>query len=741
MGNQRDWSQEREKPDRERDSETTWSILSNPEEIELPSYTTPPPNYYVPGMMERDAERLLKRYPFPPGYEQRSSPQNQDISASNEQLDRPTPKQSRQKKGFWDRLFNRGNQNPPPQENETSAVGNFKQKLKTSAQTELNQNQQQLNGLREQYTGRGSKPALDNLRTEVELIAQYEEKEREIQEQLSWVSNNQAAAAINSQAYDPEAFKRLQNDLKEVKSVSAALLKQFPVAGLLRAEQVDRDTISDAQLQKVLSGKFNGIERDIERSRERIDNGDIPLTELDGIIPGVIEQLPENKRQEVQQYIKQKKHSLAKVSAAAAGAEVLLTLFGVFSGGGILSGIYYGTAAALGLSTAAYEFEKADDLNTIGNAQKVGGAEQLLSDPDSARRSYVFAWANLTLGLIDSGLAIAEGGKLLQGAKAAEVLASRPGAKALYTVPRNKVLEIQRAVDLERAGDPAAGQTLAVLKQELGSDFDAVYDTLSSGNLRVIDDAEAATIKGKGLSGLTPEQDAIAEQLGNEFAQTIIERGQQAKYQKDKIDYIRQKLDSGKLVEEIGESRVRDYYSDPNANVWKNVYLQVKDAAGNDLGGQQSELDFFVHYTDGSSPTEIVSAKLNGKKVQPGRDLGNFSNFYDSNISGTQDNLAKDLNARFSKPGETHIYDNAANIVVRYTDVKTGKTGEIFLSEFRNKIPKSKTPGTDKYSTKVLGLAPNDTTTKKGTEYIKLGIEKKDLFNKIINIIDSNIVE
>ena len=394
---------------------------------------------------------------------------------------------------------------------------------------------------------------------------------------------------------------------------------------------------------------------------------------------------------------------------------------------------------ALGIGNAIYQFERASDLNLIAKTADAGG-NQLLTQPDKAKTDYLLGWANLVLAGIDGGLAIKEGAQVLDSLKAAEKLAARSGSDAIFTVPQDKVLQIQRAIDLERAGDPVAGSTLFALRKELGgAKFDGVYDTLSDGNLRVIDDVEAATIKGRGVSGLTPEQDAVADRLGNEFAQTIIERGQQAKYKKDKIDYIRQKLDSGKLVEEIGESRVRDFYSDPNANVWSNVYLQGKDAAGNDLGGQQSELDFFVHYTDGSSPTEIVSAKLNGKKVQPGRDLGNFSNFYDININGTQADLAKDLNARFSKPGETKIYDNATNVVIKYTDVKTGKTGEIPLSEFRNKIPEAKIPGTDKYSTKVRGLAPNDTTTRKGTDYIELGIEKQALFNKITNIIDSKI--
>ena len=335
---------------------------------------------------------------------------------------------------------------------------------------------------------------------------------------------------------------------------------------------------------------------------------------------------------------------------------------------------------------------------------------------------------------IDVGVGVTDE---VKAARATNKVLSNGGADVVAKLTPEQTKQFKT---LANSTDEAQEQQLRQsLKQELGDDFDAAERVFEGSKLETISDVEAATIKGRGVSGLTPEQEAVADKLGNEFAQTIIERGQQAKYQKDKIDYIRQKLDSGKLVEEIGESRIRDFYSNPEANVWSNVHLQAKDAAGNNLGGQQSELDFFVHYADGSSPTEIVSAKLNGKKVQPGRDLSNFSNFYDININGNQTDLAKDLNARFSKPGETKIYDNATNVVIRYTDVKTGKTGEIPLSEFRNKIPEAKIPGTDKYSTKVRGLAPDDTTTRKGTDYIELGIEKQALFNKITTIIDNKI--
>ena len=115
-------------------------------------------------------------------------------------------------------------------------------------------------------------------------------------------------------------------------------------------------------------------------------------------------------------------------------------------------------------------------------------------------------------------MAIREGAQVLDGLKAAEKLAARSGSSAIFSVPQDKVLQIQRAIDLERAGDSTAGSTLFALRKELGgAKFDGVYDTLSDGNLRVIDDVEAAKIKGRGvpleLEKLAPGDTAFASKL------------------------------------------------------------------------------------------------------------------------------------------------------------------------------------------------------------------------------------
>ena len=167
------------------------------------------------------------------------------------------------------------------------------------------------------------------------------------------------------------------------------------------------------------------------------------------------------------------------------------------------------------------------------------------------------------------------------------------------------------------------------------------------------------------------------------------------------------------------------------------MYLQAKDANGKNIGGKQAELDFFVHYTDGSSPSEIVSSKLDGKKAKPKIDREHLSQYYNINID-SPDKLRLDLNNRFG--GKKSPYGKSeTELVVKYTDAKTGKTGEITLSEFRKRASKpSTTAETGEFTTMVRVLAPDDTKLKEGRD-IKLGVSREVLFNTIINIIDNNI--
>jgi hypothetical protein len=165
------------------------------------------------------------------------------------------------------------------------------------------------------------------------------------------------------------------------------------------------------------------------------------------------------------------------------------------------------------------------------------------------------------------------------------------------------------------------------------------------------------------------------------------------------------------------------------------VHLQAKSKDGKNIGEQQSEIDFLAFSPDGSLSPEIVSTKMNGQQVRPSTDVGNLSNFYKINISDGNSTLQQDLRGRFQSPA----YGNAENIVVKYTDAKTGEMGEISLSEFRKKIPEPVSYiDPEKYDVKVLGMAPDD-TLKPGSQSIKLGINQKTLIDKVTKNIDKEL--
>ena len=55
-------------------------------------------------------------------------------------------------------------------------------------------------------------------------------------------------------------------------------------------------------------------------------------------------------------------------------------------------------------------------------------------------------------------------------------------------------------------GDPAATEKIGALRKELGADFDYVYNKLKDGNLRIVGETEAATIRGRGTVPGSPSE-------------------------------------------------------------------------------------------------------------------------------------------------------------------------------------------------------------------------------------------
>lgn len=474
---------------------------------------------YQPGMVTRNAKRRLADNPYyftPEQLLAEEEPQQSNPKQSNPTKEQHKPEPSTappEKKGFFQRLFG-GNQNQNQQKQpeatkkkqnpyaapraqnlsqsrrDRPAVADFKQRARAKAKGKLEQNKEQVYQLDEAYTsGAKSKPLLDELRPIVKQDGQLEAQQKQIERELALHSNDpglagESPAMGGSIRVNPERQAELTYQLEQIKQVRATLLAQYPAAGLIKPHEVE-DSVSDAQLQEILSSRFAGVNRDIDAAKAGIDSGDIPLSELDAILPEVLAETPEQDRAEVEKYLKKQQRIDTAIEVGGTLGELGLTAGAIVTGilsGGIIPTILGGLGTALGIGTAVYEFERAGDLNLVAKTGDAGG-NQLLTEPNRAKKDYLLGWTNLVLAGIDGGLAIKEGASLLKGAKAAEQILSQGGSEI---VAQLKPEQIRKFNALVSSPDDVQSQKLyQSLQKELGQDFDTAYSVFVRANQQV----------------------------------------------------------------------------------------------------------------------------------------------------------------------------------------------------------------------------------------------------------------
>ena len=273
---------------------------------------------------------------------------------------------------------------------------------------------------------------------------------------------------------DSDRLNELSRQIEEIKVVRKTLLEANPISGLLNSNLV-KDSVSDAELKKTLLEQFNNISSAIEQAKSAILSEDAPLEELQPIIDVVLAEFPSEKdRAIINKYIENQKNAAKAVELVGTLGTIGLTLgaiiAGIATGGGtVIPTIFAALGTGLGGATAAYNLERADDLNTIAKTGDAGG-NQLLSDGAKAKQDYVFAWANLILAAIDGGLAVREGVSLLKGA---EEIISEGGAKVIARLTPEQISKLDALATT--VDDVEKQELLASLQQELGEDFDDVY--------------------------------------------------------------------------------------------------------------------------------------------------------------------------------------------------------------------------------------------------------------------------
>ena len=178
------------------------------------------------------------------------------------------------------------------------------------------------------------------------------------------------------------------------------LLALYPASGLLRAGDV-KETNTDAQLLATLNDRFENIRSNIHAAIEGIESGDIRPELLESVVAETLKETPEADFAAVTEYLQRERQQENTFRFFGFLAQIGLTVAAIFSGG-FLGAVMAALASVMGIGQAAYEFEQADDLNTVAKTGQAGG-NQLLADPDAARFNYVMGWVNLVLAGIDLG--------------------------------------------------------------------------------------------------------------------------------------------------------------------------------------------------------------------------------------------------------------------------------------------------------------------------------------------------
>ena len=131
----------------------------------------------------------------------------------------------------------------------------------------------------------------------------------------------------------------------------------------------------------------------------------------------------------------------------------------------------------------------------------------MIANPDAAQLNYNLAIANLVLAGIDVGIGVKEG---VTAAKATKQVLSGGGADVIAKLTPEQTKQFKT---LASSTDEAQKQQLRQsLRQELGDDFDAANQVFGSSEFRELTDAEAATIRGRGLD----DEDIITNKFPDE---------------------------------------------------------------------------------------------------------------------------------------------------------------------------------------------------------------------------------
>ena len=368
----------------------------------------------------------------------------------------------------------------------------FKNAAKIKALKQLEENRQLVLNAQAQYSEESETTTnlVSRLREAEKADRQLADRQKELEKRTKSLSSLVGVGQRNYEVYKNRGETRLAEDqlrvnnqrktqldtftakLTEAKQLRVTLLALYPATGVLKTGDV-KENKDDAAVIRKLNEGFKNILSDIDKTREGVINGDVPITKLGAIVSQTQNEIEgEEAKAAVERYLERERTRDNIISLSLFALEIGLTIAALCTGG-IAGAILLGLGTTLGIGSAVYEFEEADDLNRAANTGKAGG-NQLVDDPAAARFNYLMGAVNLFLAGVDSILLVGEVGSLLKGVKSAEKILNLPGADEVFSrLSPEQIQKLDRVLQLEKAGDTnQAQELLQQIKGEVGGDTD-----------------------------------------------------------------------------------------------------------------------------------------------------------------------------------------------------------------------------------------------------------------------------
>ncbi len=204
-----------------------------------------------------------------------------------------------------------------------------------------------------------------------------------------------------------DTWKAITFQREQIALGRSLLRKSFPVLDALDAGSVKIGRTTDAQLYANIVAALDRARKAQAEVKKRIESGDMPLYKLDPIVNAALASfsITESSKADFSLAVlewlaeERKREWAIKLGSAVLGIGLAAACF--IPGIGVGAVIALGAiGAGIGGAAAYYEFEMADDLHQAGESGRAG-SHQLISDPDAAKKEYLWGIVNLILAGVD----------------------------------------------------------------------------------------------------------------------------------------------------------------------------------------------------------------------------------------------------------------------------------------------------------------------------------------------------